>query len=404
MSVQALQDYTFHSKYARYNPQLKRRETFDEATDRAMNMHIERLPQIADEIRWAFDQVKAKRVLGSQRALQYAGEPLLRKNARGYNCFGVDTPFVTSVGVRRFTDYVDGETVTVLTHTGCWKKAAIRNFGPQKLNTVVLRRGQAEHTVDVTPNHRWLLKQGGDTTALKVGDELLYAPNIFTQFEYDAAPPDERLYWAYGYVYGDGTMTHKAAAGGDATDRAYSMCRLCGNDVKYLPRFQELGFKDSSSQSLHGDVMVYTGSYQKSLPNPETDEPRLIRAFVRGFLDADGEKNRNDNPTSPFLTIQATGTDSIEFIRNVFPMAGVYVVSETDYSGQETNFGVRSDETVRFRIINGFGHSAASFRVDSIVESGVEDVWCLEVADDHSFVLPFGLSTGNCTVDRKSVV
>jgi ribonucleoside-triphosphate reductase (thioredoxin) len=49
-------------------------------------MHIGQFPQIEDDIRWAFDQVRQKRVLGSQRALQYAGEPILRKNARVYNC------------------------------------------------------------------------------------------------------------------------------------------------------------------------------------------------------------------------------------------------------------------------------------------------------------------------------
>lgn len=86
MSVRALQDYTFNSKYARYSPELKRRETWNEAIDRVTKMHVERFPQITEEIRWAFDQVKAKRVLGSQRALQYAGEPILRKHARMYNC------------------------------------------------------------------------------------------------------------------------------------------------------------------------------------------------------------------------------------------------------------------------------------------------------------------------------
>jgi ribonucleoside-triphosphate reductase len=86
MSVKALQDYTFHSKYARYNPNIKRRDTWIEANDRVLNMHLDRYPEIADELRWAFDQVKQKRVLGSQRALQYGGQPILRKHARLYNC------------------------------------------------------------------------------------------------------------------------------------------------------------------------------------------------------------------------------------------------------------------------------------------------------------------------------
>ena len=88
MSLKALQDYTFVSKYARYNEELKRRETWDEAVSRVRNMHFEKYPQddIKDDIEWAFERVKEKRVLGSQRALQFGGKPVLKKNARLYNC------------------------------------------------------------------------------------------------------------------------------------------------------------------------------------------------------------------------------------------------------------------------------------------------------------------------------
>lgn len=86
MSVKALQDYTFVSKYARYLPEKKRRETWDEAVERVRDMHLRRYPQIKKEINWAFEQVKHKRVLGSQRALQFGGSPVEKKNARIYNC------------------------------------------------------------------------------------------------------------------------------------------------------------------------------------------------------------------------------------------------------------------------------------------------------------------------------
>lgn len=88
MSLKALQDYTFVSKYARYNEELKRRETWDEAVNRVKDMHLQKYPQndMKDDIEWAFDKVKEKRVLGSQRALQFGGKPVLKKNARLYNC------------------------------------------------------------------------------------------------------------------------------------------------------------------------------------------------------------------------------------------------------------------------------------------------------------------------------
>jgi ribonucleoside-diphosphate reductase alpha chain len=86
MSVKALQDYTFVSKYARYKSEMNRRETWNEAVVRVEEMHLRKYPQIKKEIKWAFEQVKAKRVLGSQRALQFGGKPVEKKNARIYNC------------------------------------------------------------------------------------------------------------------------------------------------------------------------------------------------------------------------------------------------------------------------------------------------------------------------------
>ena len=50
MSVRALQDYTFASKYARYLPEEKRRETWNEAVERVRNMHVRRYPEIKEEI------------------------------------------------------------------------------------------------------------------------------------------------------------------------------------------------------------------------------------------------------------------------------------------------------------------------------------------------------------------
>lgn len=86
MSVKALQDYTYYSKYARYNKKDKRRETWAEAVDRVRDMHLKRYPQISEEINWAFDASKQKRALGSQRALQFGGTPIEKKHARIYNC------------------------------------------------------------------------------------------------------------------------------------------------------------------------------------------------------------------------------------------------------------------------------------------------------------------------------
>ena len=90
MSIWNLQEYVFASKYSRYNPALKRRETFDEAVERVLDMHrrhFDRKGLVVEDLLREVGQAMQKRlVLGSQRALQFGGEPILGKNARMYNC------------------------------------------------------------------------------------------------------------------------------------------------------------------------------------------------------------------------------------------------------------------------------------------------------------------------------
>lgn len=87
-SLQELQNYTFVSKYARWLQGEQRRETWKEAVNRVRNMMLEQYHDngITEEINWAYDMVLKKKVLGSQRALQFGGKPALKKNARIYNC------------------------------------------------------------------------------------------------------------------------------------------------------------------------------------------------------------------------------------------------------------------------------------------------------------------------------
>jgi ribonucleoside-triphosphate reductase (thioredoxin) len=93
MSIKALSDYTVYAKYARYNEAAQRRETWKEQVSRVFSMHEQkyagqlaassRLTELFDFARQA---VLQKRVLGSQRALQFGGDPILKRNDKIYNC------------------------------------------------------------------------------------------------------------------------------------------------------------------------------------------------------------------------------------------------------------------------------------------------------------------------------
>jgi ribonucleoside-triphosphate reductase (thioredoxin) len=103
MSIQALSDFTFYSKYSLHDPETGKIESWSEAVKRIMDMHrtkyadkIIKNPEVEDYIKFAELNYLKKRTLGAQRALQYGGAPTLKNNARLFNCTGtiVDKPKV----------------------------------------------------------------------------------------------------------------------------------------------------------------------------------------------------------------------------------------------------------------------------------------------------------------------
>jgi ribonucleoside-diphosphate reductase alpha chain len=73
-------------KYAKYIPELKRRETWQELVTRNMEMHIKTYPQLEKEIRENYMYVYKKQVLPSMRSMQFAGKPIEISPNRIYNC------------------------------------------------------------------------------------------------------------------------------------------------------------------------------------------------------------------------------------------------------------------------------------------------------------------------------
>ena len=81
-----LSEITTYMKYAKYVPEKKRRETWEELVTRNKEMHQTKFPQLKDEIENAYKLVYDKKVLPSMRSLQFAGKPIELNNARIFNC------------------------------------------------------------------------------------------------------------------------------------------------------------------------------------------------------------------------------------------------------------------------------------------------------------------------------
>lgn len=89
-----LSEFKLQTGYLKYNPDLGRKETWEESIkERIMPMHkkkyakeYEENEKLREYIQFAEDAYVDKLVLGSQRALQFGGDPILRHNSKMYNC------------------------------------------------------------------------------------------------------------------------------------------------------------------------------------------------------------------------------------------------------------------------------------------------------------------------------
>ena len=86
LSNEILSEITVFMKYAKYIPELQRRETWEELVTRNKNMHLKKYPNLAEEIEEVYKMVYAKKILPSMRSMQFAGKPIEISPNRVYNC------------------------------------------------------------------------------------------------------------------------------------------------------------------------------------------------------------------------------------------------------------------------------------------------------------------------------
>lgn len=305
-----------------------------------------------------------------------------------HNCAARETKFLTDKGVYSFEDFKDGDKIVVLTHTGQFKKATVKSYGCQVLNKITFARaGQRESVQRFTSNHRWILSNGNITDDLKVGDKILKAPMI-REFNFDEATDKEKYYWCLGFVLADGTEAYRWSHGVKNEDVKFVRMRLCGDKVQYEPRFKNLAH--STKEMDNGDLYLTFSSiigFRKLFPdlNKMTFKEKI--ALFEGIYSGDGEKHGNRK------SILTSNEQIASFIEDVAPSLGYYILNIKDKTGETTNYSTRGFAK-EFTFIGD--RNKYYWTVVDIERDQKEDVWCLEVEDDHSFVLPNGIVTGNC--------
>ena len=294
-----------------------------------------------------------------------------------HNCFHGETSFITSDGVRKFKDCIDGEQVKVVDKNGNWQKATVKKYGKQKMQIVKLQSGRTIKYVKCTYNHRWILKNGNVTTNLKVGDRLYCTPEQQNDFKINAK------YFCMGFILGDGTDYNNSGEG--------VRVRLCGNKKRFAKYFIEAGYYLGTPYS-NGDLNFCKKGFAfksnfinnkiwKYLPH------EYLYSLFEGYYAADG--NINDE------RISTSNNNLAEMIRNISCLTGRYIYSDkinnkgTNYSAQRTLYEFRF---CKKQCTN------KNWIVKAIIRDDRHeyDAWCVEEPKTHSFTLDSGIVTGNC--------
>ena len=84
--LEILSALTHHMKYAKYQPEKNRRETYKETVDRNKRMHIDMYPEMKELIEETYESVYSKKVIPSMRSMQFAGMAIEVNPARMFNC------------------------------------------------------------------------------------------------------------------------------------------------------------------------------------------------------------------------------------------------------------------------------------------------------------------------------
>lgn len=94
LGQELLSDFKFYSSYSKFNQELNKYESWDDSVNRVFDeMHAIKFKDVLKTntkfnayYEFAKKQYKEKYILGSQRALQFGGEPILKHNAKMFNC------------------------------------------------------------------------------------------------------------------------------------------------------------------------------------------------------------------------------------------------------------------------------------------------------------------------------
>lgn len=356
-------------------------------------------PNRVGEVATKFKQMMVNRLfVPGGRILAGAGTD---KRVTLMNCFAGNTKFYTKeYGTVTLQEVVNKE-VTVLTSMG-WYSGTIKSFGKQSLQKVSFQnlayhrkggRSSYRAEVVVTPNHRWILSNGRETTNLKCGDSIIVNGN-----KADTTSQDYANGFRHGMIFGDGQLhrtTLREVSGGYPEGTLHHVLRLCGDKAQYLDHQAFKGYTPSYFHASGDDPILYFHGVEAYKELPETTKSSdYTMGFIDGWFAADGHWENGKSQK----VIATTNQEAIEWAINNMPLGGYVVTGRKvlKLAGTKTNLGILKNtmEGITFRSVIG-----REWVVENIEPSNEDEVYCAVVPEIGMFTLANGILTGNCYVN-----
>ena len=300
-----------------------------------------------------------------------------------HNCFGSNTKFVTNKGLKKFSEFKDGEKTEVLDKDGVWREATVRCYGEEPLYTITLQSCRTIKTIKATKNHRWLLKDGSITTNLQVGDRLHLLHKLNEEIQIETK--EDALFFCLGFCIGDGSDSCSSSKGGLSV-------RLCGRKNEYSYLFEMAGFRKGNKKKINDNIYSISSFSKQDMLNARIWiylNKRQNYMLYKGFYAADGNVRDNGVATTDERILEMIETISCIYGHHILTIKEV--MRDTNYKKQAKIYDISfmtSQPTNRNWIVRDI---QLSYR------GGLKQkVWCVEEPVTKTFTLESGIVTGNC--------
>lgn len=314
------------------------------------------------------------------------------------NCFSGDTKIITRDGIVRLDAIIDKD-VLVLSKDGIYRHARGRYFGEQNVYKVTFSNG-SEYVC--TANHRWYVKRDIKRKSGKLQEYLFketkdltsqdYIPYVFIR---DSETDVDAI--RHGFIYGDGAYYNSYRS---------SLANLCGKKKDFMMEY----FKDSLhiSTDKNGTVACYPYPKEyKDVPDVSCDL-KYLRGFIKGLIASDGCVDYKG--CVKISTVRKKDAEKISEICSVLGYRNKLRIEtrDTNYKKNSTLYHVSimsnclSEDMFinpehRLRVSNQNSKKISFTRIKSIESlNRVEDVFCVEEPETHTFALEGNILTGNC--------